>query len=214
VGLSVSKSSNLNPSGETIGVNGSGYVPGIQVYVTLCNPAAGPGAACDMAHYRVANVDGNGNFSTALTVFAQFGATDCMAVSCAVQTSRVGMGADRSQEGTAYVGFAAPPPPPPPPPAAAPGAGGATATGADATGTSTTLAADTTSTTKPGKRERNAREAAARSDERADVQGRVGDDDGGSSVVPYLAGLLLLALLAAGITWFIRRGGTPADEAG
>ncbi len=219
VGLSASKTSNLNPAGETIGVNGSGYAPGIQVYVALCNPAAGPGAACDMAHYRVANVDGGGSFSTALTVYAQFGATDCMVTGCAVQTSRVGMGADRSQEGTVGVRFAAPAPPPPPPVAAAPAAGtpaagapGATALDGSPITTTTAAPADTTTTTKPEKKASETK-ADARDAERAGATVDT-DDDGGSSALPWIVGLLVVLAAAGGAFWFFRHRGTPPVDEG
>ena len=120
-GMSVSQTGNLDPAGQTVSVSGSGFQPSIQLYVALCNPAVPSGGACDFGNFRVADVDGAGSFSTSLRVVAAFGATDCHQVTCAIQTSKVGDGADRSQESSVGLSFAAAPPPPTaPPPTASP----------------------------------------------------------------------------------------------
>ncbi len=119
-GLSVGQTGNLDPAGQTVSVSGSGFQPSIQLYVALCNPAVPSGGACDFGNFRVADVNGEGSFSTSLRVVAAFGTTDCHQVTCAIQTSKVGDGADRSQESSVPLSFAAAPPPPTAPPPTAP----------------------------------------------------------------------------------------------
>lgn len=238
--LSGSRTAGLDPAGETIGVSGSGYVPGIQVYVALCNPAVGSGGACDMVNFRQVPVDGAGNFSTALRVVPQFGATDCTVVGCAVQTSRVGMGADRSQEATLAVGFAAAPAPVVPAPPAGgtdpsaggagaggtggAGAGGAAAGGAGVGGAGTvpdtnapettvapTTAAPSTTTTRP-----RSTSTTQRADDERDVALAVSEPsggDGGGSALPWILGGVIVVAIGASAAVVLRRRASGAPGA-
>lgn len=103
--LTVSKSTGLDPAGETVTVTGKGFAPGIQVFVAVCDPAQPAGKACDMANYKMATVDQGGGFVADVKLVAKFGQTDCTATPCAVQTSRMGNGKDRTQEALAAIGF-------------------------------------------------------------------------------------------------------------
>jgi hypothetical protein len=131
--LTVSKSAGLNPDGENVTVTGKGFLPGISVFVAVCDPARPAGQACDMANYKMAIVDAGGGFVADVKLAAKFGTTDCLVTPCAVQTSRVGMGKDRTQEAIAPIGFAGGVPPSMPTrPQENAGAPGATAPGAPA----------------------------------------------------------------------------------
>ncbi|GAA4972834.1 hypothetical protein GCM10023205_43910 [Yinghuangia aomiensis] len=103
--LTVSKSTGLDPAGENVTVTGKGFAPGIQVFVAVCDPAQPAGKACDMANYKMATVDAGGGFVADVKLVAKFGQTDCTATPCAVQTSRMGNGKDRTQEALAAIGF-------------------------------------------------------------------------------------------------------------
>ncbi|MGR6999660.1 neocarzinostatin apoprotein domain-containing protein [Yinghuangia aomiensis] len=92
-------------AGENVTVTGKGFAPGIQVFVAVCDPAQPAGKACDMANYKMATVDAGGGFVADVKLVAKFGQTDCTATPCAVQTSRMGNGKDRTQEALAAIGF-------------------------------------------------------------------------------------------------------------
>ncbi|WP_436788770.1 neocarzinostatin apoprotein domain-containing protein [Yinghuangia sp. YIM S10712] len=103
--ITVSKSTGLNPDGELVTVTGTGFVPGISLFVTVCDPGKPAGAACDGLNYKIAPVDAAGNFTVEVKAAAKFGNTDCLTTPCAFQTSRVGMGKDRTQEASAAINF-------------------------------------------------------------------------------------------------------------
>lgn len=105
VSLTVSKGTDLDPIGETVTVTGSGFKPGIKLFVTICDPAQPAGRACDVANFKMVDTDSAGGFVTDYKPVAKFGTTDCLTKPCAIQTSWVGNGKDRTQEGTVAVGF-------------------------------------------------------------------------------------------------------------
>lgn len=109
--LTADQTTGLDPAGETITVQGTGFLPGIELYVAECDAAVAAGGACNMASFKVAPVAEDGTFTAEVTVQGQFGsgatATDCKAdgAQCAIQTSRVGQGSDRTQEATLPISF-------------------------------------------------------------------------------------------------------------
>lgn len=105
VGLELSKSTGLDPAGESIQVKGQGFQPNITLFLVACDPAVPKGGACDMANFKQVKTDAQGGFAGELKVVASFGSTDCLKTPCAIQTSKVGGGADRSQEAFAAIGF-------------------------------------------------------------------------------------------------------------
>lgn len=104
-GLEVAKTSELDPAGETVAVDGSGFQSDITLFVVACDPAVENGGACDMANFVQAKTDADGAFDVDLKLVASFGTTDCLKVPCAVMTSKVGDGADRGQETTVPISF-------------------------------------------------------------------------------------------------------------
>lgn len=125
VRLEMSKSSGLNPAGESVEVKGTGYQPNIPLFLVACDPAIPKGGACDMANFQQVTTDADGKFTGTLKLVPAFGSTDCLKTPCAVQTSKVGDGGDRSQEATHPIGFTggvAPAETPSPSAAATPGA--------------------------------------------------------------------------------------------
>ena len=144
---SASQTTGLNPTGQAITVNGSGFRPDINLFVVNCDANFDAGARCDFGHFGQAHTDANGNFSIPLTVVASFGSapnnTDCMTppTACAIQTSWVENPRDRSQETTLPISFSTTPPPPPTTaPPALPSGGGATAAPVVSPATGTRLA--------------------------------------------------------------------------
>lgn len=106
VSITVNKTEGLNPKGETVKVEGAGFKPGIQLYLVTCNPAIPSGGACDLANFPgPVDVKPDGTWSASLKVVAKFGTVDCFKTACAIQTSRVGQGADRTQEAYAAISF-------------------------------------------------------------------------------------------------------------
>lgn len=103
--ITVDPTEGLNPKGSTLSVTGSGFKPGIQLYLVTCNPAVPSGGACDLANFSLVDVGADGSWTSKLKAAAKFGTTDCLKVGCAVQTSRVGQGADRTQETAVGIGF-------------------------------------------------------------------------------------------------------------
>ncbi|HVX22089.1 MAG TPA: HtaA domain-containing protein [Acidimicrobiales bacterium] len=116
-----SQTTGLDPTGQTVTVTGTGFEPGITLYVVNCDADIPAGAACDFGNVAFATTDADGDFTVPVTVQAHFGtgpsATDCFSASvdCAIQTSKVGDGEDRTQESTLPIDFAVPPTPPSPP---------------------------------------------------------------------------------------------------
>ncbi|HEY7859719.1 MAG TPA: neocarzinostatin apoprotein domain-containing protein [Candidatus Nanopelagicales bacterium] len=98
VAITVSKTTGLDPAGETVTVNGTGFTPGIQLYLVACNPAIPAGGACDLANFSLVSVTSDGSWTSKLKVVARFGTVNCLTTACAIQTSRVGDGKDVSQQ--------------------------------------------------------------------------------------------------------------------
>ncbi|MEU8135498.1 neocarzinostatin apoprotein domain-containing protein [Streptodolium elevatio] len=105
VSLSATKTTGLDPAGEVITVTGKGFKPGIKLFLTVCDPAQPAGRACDVVNFKLVDTDASGGFVADYKPAAKFGVTDCLATPCALQTSWVGNGKDRSQEGVAAIGF-------------------------------------------------------------------------------------------------------------
>lgn len=105
VSLTASKTSGLDPAGEVITVTGAGFKPGIKLFLTVCDPAQPAGRACDVVNFKLVDTDASGGFVADYKPTAKFGVTDCLVTPCALQTSWVGNGKDRSQEGTTALGF-------------------------------------------------------------------------------------------------------------
>lgn len=105
VAITVSKTTALNPAGEKVVVKGAGFKPGIQLYLVTCNPAVPNGGACDLANFSMVTVKADGSWTTNLKVAASFGTVNCLHTACAIQTSRVGNGADTSQEALQAIVF-------------------------------------------------------------------------------------------------------------
>jgi hypothetical protein len=113
-------------------VLGHGFAPGSQVRLKLCDPAQGPDKACDSdLGEGPVRVDTDGSFGRGLRVRAGFDSVDCLRTRCAVATTKVGGGGDRSQEAYLSIGFRGEAPGLPatwaPSPAVAPGGNGASA---------------------------------------------------------------------------------------
>lgn len=104
-GVEVSKTSDLAPKGEPVTVRGSGFQPDVTLFVVACDPAVANGGACDMANFAQAKTDASGAFEADLKLVASFGTTDCLTTPCAVMTSKVGDGGDRSQETAVPIAF-------------------------------------------------------------------------------------------------------------
>lgn len=103
--VTVDKVEGLSPAGQMVNVKGSGFLPGIQLYLVTCNPAVPSGGACDMANFGLIDVGADGSWTHKLKIVAKFGTVNCLNTACAVQTSRVGEGKDRTQEAVAPVSF-------------------------------------------------------------------------------------------------------------
>lgn len=97
--------SDLDPAGEKITVNGSGFQAEIPLFVVACDPAVPSGGACDMANFGQATTDTAGKFTIELKVVSSFGTTDCLKTRCSVMTSKVGDGGERSQESEVPIAF-------------------------------------------------------------------------------------------------------------
>ncbi|WP_436776189.1 neocarzinostatin apoprotein domain-containing protein [Yinghuangia sp. YIM S09857] len=105
VSLTATKTTGLDPAGEVITVTGKGFKPGIKLFLTVCDPAQPAGRACDVVNFKLVDTDASGGFVADYKPAAKFGVTDCLATPCALQTSWVGNGKDRTQEGTTAIGF-------------------------------------------------------------------------------------------------------------
>lgn len=104
--LTVDPSTDLDPAGSSVTVSGTGYEPNVGLFVVACDPAVPKGGACDMANFEQAQTDAEGAFEVTLKVVPSFGQTDCTKTPCGIQTSKVGEGANRTQERTVPIGFA------------------------------------------------------------------------------------------------------------
>lgn len=130
--LTADRTGTLDPAGDRITVTGRGFRPGSEVRVKTCDPAQGPDKACDTdLGEEPVRVDTDGSFARELRVRAAFGPVDCLHTRCAVATTKVGGGGDRSQESYLSIGFRGEVPGLPatwaPIPSATPGSDGATA---------------------------------------------------------------------------------------
>lgn len=103
--IEVSKTTNLDPKGESIQVTGAGFTPGIDIYLVVCDPAVPNGGACDLGNYRQVTITADGSFSSDMKPVAKFSVANCIKVGCAIQTSHVGNGKDRTQETLVPIGF-------------------------------------------------------------------------------------------------------------
>ncbi|UGQ13695.1 hypothetical protein LO772_08890 [Yinghuangia sp. ASG 101] len=196
--ITVSKTTGLAPEGEVVTVTGQGFVPNISLFVTVCDPAQPAGAACDGLNYKLAPVDAAGNFTVEVKAAAKFGNTDCLTTPCAFQTSRVGMGKDRTQEASVAINFTGGVPaslPTKPQENAGPPGGGAPGGGAAAT---PSAGASDGSPGSPA----GSPEATAPSGSPSTAKG---DGDGASTgvVVGVAAGVLVV--IGAGTFFFLRR---------
>ena len=154
--VNVSPSSGLNPAGDFVVVSGSGFKPGIQLFLMQCRNNSGEDHTCNSVGLQKISTSSSGSFSGArVKVAGNFGSTDCLQIPCAVKTSAVsGHSGDRSQDVLAPLSFgAAPTPPPTAPPVTQPPVTQAPVTApptteAPATTTTTTAPATTTTTTE------------------------------------------------------------------
>lgn len=103
--LSVEPATDLDPAGADVAVTGKGYEAGVGLFIVLCDPSVPKGGACDMANFKQVMTDAGGGFTAQVKVLPQFGEIDCMKTPCGIQTSKVGDGANRTQERTVPVGF-------------------------------------------------------------------------------------------------------------
>ncbi|MET7301367.1 neocarzinostatin apoprotein domain-containing protein [Embleya sp. NPDC005575] len=104
--LTADRTGALDPNEDRITVIGRGFRPGSEVRVKTCDPAQGPDKACDSdLGEDPVRVDTDGTFGRQLRVRAAFGGVDCLHTRCAVATTKVGGGGDRSQETYLPIGF-------------------------------------------------------------------------------------------------------------
>ncbi|WP_406281047.1 neocarzinostatin apoprotein domain-containing protein [Embleya sp. NBC_00896] len=104
--LSAEKTTGLNPAADVVKLVGKGFQSNIQLYVLLCDPAKGAGRACDMGSFGApVQVGADGAFTQDVKVQPKFGTTDCLKTRCAISTSKVGDGKDRTQEAYLPIGF-------------------------------------------------------------------------------------------------------------
>lgn len=194
VSMTVSKTTGLNPDGEKVTVAGKGFIPGINLFLTVCDPAKPAGQACDGANYKMVPVDAAGGFVAEITAVAKFGSTDCLVTPCAFQTSRVGMGKDRTQEAVVPIGFTGGVPPTlPTRPQENAGPPGAGAPGAASSAPASTPAPAPAS---PG--------AAA-----SDKSDESDDDSSAGLIIGVVAGAVVV--VGAGAFFFLRRRGTASS---
>lgn len=120
--LSVSPGTGLDPAGSFVVVSGSGFEPNSQLFVMQCRSTSTDDHTCNSVGLRKVTTDGSGNFTAnAMRVMANFGATDCLVVPCAIKTSAVsGHAGNRGQDVTAPISFNTPAPAPTEPPPVVP----------------------------------------------------------------------------------------------
>lgn len=112
--VSLSKTSDLNPSGDTIRVEGKGFKtsgPGIYVgiaqnYQMDVTNADSFGPDTKFVSTSRGNLKSDGSFSVDLPVSAKFGTADCMQNACSVYTIAAHGSSDRSQDTATAVSFA------------------------------------------------------------------------------------------------------------
>jgi hypothetical protein len=119
--IAASKTTGLDPAGDTTTIEGAGFQPGTELFVALCDAEVANFAACDFDHVQEVTVAGAGadragadraggaagTFQVDLDVRAAFGEADCLAegATCAIQTWAVS-GGDGSEEVRLPVSFA------------------------------------------------------------------------------------------------------------
>lgn len=147
--ISATPSTDLNPEGQFVTVTGTGFTPGIELFVLQCSSTSAQDHTCNSIGMQKVTTDASGSFrANPMRVTARFGATDCLQVQCAMKTSAVANHSqNRGDDLSVNISFrsAAPATPAPttaPPPTAAP------STTAAPTQAPTT-AATATSTTAP-----------------------------------------------------------------
>ncbi|MBV7295824.1 hypothetical protein KRX51_07850 [Corynebacterium sp. TAE3-ERU12] len=111
--VSVSPTTDLSPSGQTVQVSGRGFkTSGNGIYVGIAamdnfsptnQDAFGPDTTWLSRNNGKLNSDGS--FSISLPVQAKFGSTDCMKTQCAIYTLAAHGSSDRSQDTATPVGF-------------------------------------------------------------------------------------------------------------
>lgn len=112
--VSLSKTSDLNPTGDTIRVEGKGFKtsgPGIYVGIAQNNQidvtnADSFGPDTQFVSTSRGNLKPDGSFSVDLPVSAKFGSADCMQNACSVYTIAAHGSSDRSQDTATAVSFA------------------------------------------------------------------------------------------------------------
>lgn len=112
--VSLSKTSDLNPSGDTIRVEGKGFKtsgPGIYVGIAQNDQmdvtnADSFGPDTQFVSTSRGNLKSDGSFSVNLPVSAKFGTADCMQNACSVYTIAAHGSSDRSQDTATAVSFA------------------------------------------------------------------------------------------------------------
>lgn len=112
--VSLSKTSDLNPSGDTIRVEGKGFKtsgPGIYVGIAQNDQmdvtnADSFGPDTQFVSISRGNLKSDGSFSVDLPVSAKFGTADCMQNACSVYTIAAHGSSDRSQDTATAVSFA------------------------------------------------------------------------------------------------------------
>ncbi|WP_296105357.1 neocarzinostatin apoprotein domain-containing protein [uncultured Corynebacterium sp.] len=112
--VTLSKTQNLNPSGDTIRVSGQGFkTSGNGVYVGIAQQdqfsttnadVFGPGTV--WVSNKKGNLNADGSFSIDLPVSATFGSANCLTNACAVYTFAAHGSSDRSQDTATPVSFA------------------------------------------------------------------------------------------------------------
>ncbi len=107
--MTASKTTGLNPHGETITVTGTGFQPNIDLYLANCDTDIPAGQECDAANLKIVTTNASGKFTQAVKV-GSFTGTDCLVKACGLQTSKVGAGADATQSVTVPLSFVAAPP--------------------------------------------------------------------------------------------------------
>ncbi|MCK0439537.1 neocarzinostatin apoprotein domain-containing protein [Gordonia alkaliphila] len=152
--VSLSKSTGLNPAGDTVTVTGRGFgTSGPGVYVGIAQTdqhsstdasAFGPGTV--FVSTANGKLSSDGSFSVQLPVAARFGKADCTKNACAVYTLAAHGSTDRSQDTSTGVSFAGGPSAGADAPAASPAAEPPAAAGTAAVSLSTTSIASTGAT--------------------------------------------------------------------
>ncbi len=240
--LSVSRTTGLAPTGETVTVSGSCFDVNKGVYVAFCvvpppgtvpTPCGGGvdmGGANGLSHWISSNpppqgvglttpYGAGGTFTVTMRPSSQLNASvDCRRVSCAIVTrndhTRAG---DRSQDVIVPVTFAADPAPAPTAPAlpALPGPPALAAPPAEADATTAPEAEETTTTTTaPEVAPTTATTATAPADDDQLAAASVssGSDGPAATVAVALGAVAILVAVAGGGWWALRR--RPAETDG